>query len=49
MIPGARPLPARFERLAVLVALVGAATLLAWLGYRDSELMAWLGDLPLCR
>jgi hypothetical protein len=34
---------------AFAAALLAAATLAAWLGYRNPQLMVWLADLPLCR
>lgn len=33
----------------VVAALLVAAVLIAWLGYRDPELMELTGDLLLCR
>jgi hypothetical protein len=48
MIPLATRLPRRLAP-ALLAAVLAAAALLAWLGYRDPELMLRLGDLPLCR
>jgi hypothetical protein len=35
--------------LALLAALLAAATLLALLGYSDPELAAFVGDVALCR
>jgi hypothetical protein len=40
-------LPARAGP-ALVAALLAAALLLAWLGYRDPALMEAVGDLPLC-
>jgi hypothetical protein len=34
---------------ALLAVLLAAAVLAAWLGYRDPELAAFVGDLALCR
>ena len=43
-----RPVPVRLGA-GLLAALLAAATLVAWLGYRDPQLMLWLGDMGLCR